>query len=833
MTKLRHLLVLLTVLFLAANPLYGQSESAITVRDLLNVRQIDAVEISPSGRYAAHVVTRAEEDLSAPEARYYYRSRIYLAPIGGAEDAYPITRSDEDASQPAWHPDGDYLAFVRPVDGLPQVFVLPLDGGEAFQLTKEPFGAETPLWSPDGSSMLYASVLPDSVLRRQQSRGPSWDDERPSGSRRGSLSASPTGTLPQIQAWLDANARRQDPLVTTRLNIQGETDAAFDLAYRQLFVIDAKEGAASRQITGGFYAHEGGTWADGGEKVIFSANRDAKQHPDRVQARDLFSVDVASGAVQRVLHLDDYILSDPLGSPDGSAVAFRARRIDSLGFAETELGVLDLSAGLPFHWLTDGFDRSVGSVRWSANGWHLYFTAASDGAVPLYRVNVYDVPEPTAGTLDRTVAAAMDSAVADLDHIRQLDLPADSTLPVLEDATIEFATLEDTLGTESPYLIEQLTDLSGGVTSFDVSAGRVVYVRTDPTNPFELYAADARLTSPRRITTHNASWLADRRLSTPKAFSLRLDSLQIPYWIMPPTGLVEGTTYPLLLEIHGGPAAMWGPGEATMWLEFQLFAARGFGIVFANPRGSGGYGQAFRQANYQDWGTGPAADVLAAVDAASRLSWVDPERLAVTGGSYGGYLTAWIIAHDHRFRAAVAQRGVYDLPTFFGEGNAWRLVPQQFGGFPWERSVAGVLDEVPADTAAVFSLPQPQPSESAELDSVGITPNFDEATAEVLPLTQAEEPAVRRSPWEILLQNSPITYVDSIRTPLLIIHGARDYRTGIAQSEMLYRSLKVLGRPVEYARYPDAGHELSRSGDPLQRMDRLLRIYEFIARNIE
>ncbi len=154
--------------------------------------------------------------------------------------------------------------------------------------------------------------------------------------------------------------------------------------------------------------------------------------------------------------------------------------------------------------------------------------------------------------------------------------------------------------------------------------------------------------------------------------------------------------------------------------------------------------------------------------------WVDPDRLVVTGGSYAGYLTAWIVAHDHRFKAAVAQRGVYDMATFFGEGNAWRLVEWAMGGYP-----------------------------------------FDARYREV----------VRR--------NSPFTYVNRIRTPLLIMDADEDLRAGVQQSAMLYRGLKALARPVEYVRYPRAGHDLSRTGGPLQRMDRLNRIIEFFERYVE
>ncbi|TAG67853.1 MAG: S9 family peptidase, partial [Runella slithyformis] len=165
-----------------------------------------------------------------------------------------------------------------------------------------------------------------------------------------------------------------------------------------------------------------------------------------------------------------------------------------------------------------------------------------------------------------------------------------------------------------------------------------------------------------------------------------------------------------------------------------------------------------------------AEDVLAAATDAAKQAWVDTARQVITGGSYAGYLTAWIVAHDHRFKAAFAQRGVYDLTTFLGEGNAWRLIPSYFN-LPWNDKTEGVLTS-----------------------------------------------------------NSPYSFVDKIRTPLLIKHGENDLRTGIIQSEMMYKSLKILGKEVEYVRMPGATHELSRTGNVRQRIDRMLRIYEFFER---
>jgi dipeptidyl aminopeptidase/acylaminoacyl peptidase len=220
---------------------------------------------------------------------------------------------------------------------------------------------------------------------------------------------------------------------------------------------------------------------------------------------------------------------------------------------------------------------------------------------------------------------------------------------------------------------------------------------------------------------------------------------------------------------------MWGPGEASMWHEYQFFCSKGYGVVYCNPRGSGGYGLDFLRANINDWGTGPTSDVLTALDKTiASEDWADTSRLLVTGGSYAGYLVGWIIGHDHRFKAACSQRGVYDLSTFFGEGNAWRLVPNYFGGYPWEPSVKAILD-----------------------------------------------------------RESPISYVQNITTPYIMFHGENDRRTGFVEDEMMYRSLKVLGRPVEFVRHPGATHEITRSGNNRQRIDQMLRTYEFFERWIK
>jgi dipeptidyl aminopeptidase/acylaminoacyl peptidase len=210
-------------------------------------------------------------------------------------------------------------------------------------------------------------------------------------------------------------------------------------------------------------------------------------------------------------------------------------------------------------------------------------------------------------------------------------------------------------------------------------------------------------------------------------------------------------------------------GRAPFW-EWQVLAGAGMGVLAANPRGSDGYGQAFADANVRDWGTGPAADCLAGVDVLVASGRADPARLGVTGGSYGGYLTSWIVGHDDRFAAAITCRSVNDLAVLVGTGD---IAGPQFG-----------------------------------------------------------EMYFRAQPWEdpeAYREQSPLTYATAIRTPLLIQHAEQDLRTTIAQAELLFTALRTLRRPVRLMRVPGESHELTRSGTPYRRMESMVQVRDWFA----
>jgi dipeptidyl aminopeptidase/acylaminoacyl peptidase len=295
-----------------------------------------------------------------------------------------------------------------------------------------------------------------------------------------------------------------------------------------------------------------------------------------------------------------------------------------------------------------------------------------------------------------------------------------------------------------------------------------------PQRPSDVYSAALGGSAERRLTTLNDSLLERVYVADYEEIRYRSwDGKQVQGWFLRPIGWREGERPPVALEMHGGPHVMWGPGEASMWLELESLAGAGYTVFFSNPRGSEGYGEAWLQAIHQDWGTPPARDILTGLDSVIARGLGDPARQVVTGGSYAGYMTAWLIAKETpaRFRAAVAQRGVYDLATWWGASNTWRLFEGEFEGRPWE-----------------------QP--------------------------------------ELARAQSPLTYVANVKTPLLMLHGALDYRASVSSALAFYRGMREGNTEVQMVLYPREGHEVTRSGEPAHRVDHMLRIIDWFERHV-
>ena len=688
----------------------------IKVTDMLQIKTAGSVTLSKDGSKAAFTVTSIEPDDTKIDYRYV--SQVYIINTDGSS-LKQLTSSKDGSSQPSWSPDGKQLAFVRAVDTKPQIFILPMEGGEAKQLTHNKYGVSNPKWSPDGKQILFASgisltdLLKDSVLNPTHAI-PLWSLEKPGFNKNENLKfttakPNPDGNIEEVRAYLAKDEVDKKAKVLNKLNFQDEMNVSSETNFTQFYITDVKDSAKPKLITKGFYRYNNIDFAPNGSLII-SGYVDSLVSPDRALENQILTANADGSNVKLLLGKLNMNYNSAKLSPSGKWLAFI---YGTTSFVEVpQLAIMNMNSASK-EIITIPFDRNTGNITWSNDEKYIYFSAQSNGGQPLYRVN-------------------MDTK-----------------------------------------MVEELSDYSSGILSFDIANTKIIFTKTQVSDPSELYISDASMKNIKLVSNFN-NWVKEKKLSMPDKKTFVNDKgMTIEYWVMKPTNYTPGKKYPLLLNIHGGPSAMWGPGEASMWHEFQFFCSKGYGVVYCNPRGSGGYGKDFLRGNVMDWGTGPTKDVLTALDKTVAEGWADTSKLVVTGGSYAGYLVAWIIGHDHRFKAACSQRGVYDLATFFGEGNAWRLVPNYFGGYPWEPEVNTTL-----------------------------------------------------------VRESPITYVKNITTPYIIFHGENDRRTGFVEGEMMYRSLKVLGRPVEYVRHPGATHELTRSGDNRQRIDQMLRTYEFFERYI-
>jgi dipeptidyl aminopeptidase/acylaminoacyl peptidase len=301
----------------------------------------------------------------------------------------------------------------------------------------------------------------------------------------------------------------------------------------------------------------------------------------------------------------------------------------------------------------------------------------------------------------------------------------------------------------------------------------VAFVASTPAVPSELFVCDLATGTERQLTSFNAAWQSRTTLSVPERCVIQpAPGVEVDVWFMKPADYQEGTSYPVLLNIHGGPFTQYGE---RFFDEFHVYTGAGYGVVFCNPRGSSGQSTAFGRSIIGNMGGDDFHDVMAAFDAAlARMPWADRSRLGIMGGSYGGFMTSWVIGHDSRFAAAISERAV----------NCWY-------------TMQGTSD---------------------------IGPSFNESYLGERAVIEADVAAV--------LRQSPLTYAKDIRTPVLILHSEDDLRCPISQAEQLFVVLKRLGKEVEFVRFPDENHELSRAGKPSHRIDRFAVILDYVARKL-
>lgn len=679
--------------------------------DLYTLRTPLEVRVSPDGTRIAFVVKE-----SAP-VRDSYRMSLWVVPADGSAAARQVTLGARRDTTPRWSPDGRTLAFLsdragvltaggagdRPVKpgvepdgrGATQVWLLPMEGGEASQLTRLPDDVSEIAWSPDGSQLCLVSAATTQV--------------RPDRRR-------------------DATVPSGDARLIDRLQYQLNGSGFIHDKAPNLWLVDVVDGVL-RRLTSGTSRDGQPAWSPDGSHIAFVSDRHADA--DLTWRTDVYLLPLAGGRIIRVTGgRGDRTFGQPTWSPDGRTIAAVGHRFpagnasanslwlfppvsEALGTDVTRESGLEIGAGLN----SDLAGIADPAITWSADGTWLVVGAPIDGSYQLWRVSVAGgrVEQLTAGEH----AVTRPSGVPHGQGIRFGVVVGDGSSP-WEVARVDIPAPRPG-GAAAHAPIERLTGL--------------------------MDTAWADITPVRPVSRWH-----------------EVDGRRIQGWFLEAPSRA-GRPAPLVVEIHGGPATMYG--WSLMW-EWQCLVAAGISVYACNPRGSQGYGQDFCYANFADWGDGPMRDIMAGVDALVTEGRVDPQRLGVTGGSYGGYLTAWMVGHTDRFAAAVSCRGVYDLTSEMLTGDV--------GGPLFGRYEYGV------------------------------------------------------NPWDdpdLYRRHSPISYATDIHTPLLIQHAEDDLRCPITQAEELFTILRSHRRPVRLMRVPAESHELTRSGAPFRRVENIVRIRDW------
>jgi dipeptidyl aminopeptidase/acylaminoacyl peptidase len=417
----------------------------------------------------------------------------------------------------------------------------------------------------------------------------------------------------------------------------------------------------------------------------------------------LFRIRVDNGAMERLTD-ESHASFNPMPSPDGQWIAFLRLPKELFSERVVRLAVIPASGGDPRD-LNLELDRPAVDFRW--NGEDIFFNALSSGNVEIYKVS------PQAGKAEKVIPGTMHAD------------------------------------------------------AFDCATKGIAYSASTSLNPSELFWKKTETSESRQITQVNKKFLDEVMVQPTHELRFKSPSgREIQGWYILPVNYEEGKSYPLAFNIHGGPHVMWGPAMRSMWHEWQFHAARGYAVFYSNPRGSDGYGEAFIRELHASWGDVAFADLMAGIDMLLEKGFVDKQRMAVTGGSYGGYMTAWIVSHTDRFVSAVSQRGVYNLLTEFATSDIPSFIEDELG------------------------------------------------------ISATEYPTA-------LWAHSPIAHAHKIKTPLLIIHSENDFRVPIAEAEQLFTMVRRTGGTVQMVRFPRDGHEMTRSGEPEHRVSSLTHMIEW------
>ena len=616
-------------------------------------------------------------------------------------------------SDPHISPDGKLVAYVvTKIDRAQNrrnssIWMVPTDGNRApWQFTTSPQSVSSPRWSPDGQSLAFTSSRPETaggsnaetprsqVYLLSMSGG---EARRVTNLKNGvsSFQWSPDGTRIVVISRVGPsdnrteNKDRSDVRHYKNSSYKFNDSGWFDDRRTHIWIVDVKSGSAKQITEGDDWNDSDPQWSPDGTKIAFVSNRSGKEY-EGDRNSDVWVIAASGGGLTKI---SDHSESDnsPRWSPDGRTIAFTGELQDR---DHPKVWLAPATGGSPSTLAANGLDLIPTGLEWAEDGKSLYFESGVKGEFQLF----------------------------------QIDLAKKSVAQI----------------SSGPRAVRNA--------DFNARTNTRVYMVNDFKHLDDLYASDLSGQKERKLTNLNEALWKQIQFADVEKFTYKsADDWDVDGFMVKPINWQPGQKYPLILSVHGGPAGQYG---VDWYHEFQVYAAKGYAVLFTNPRGSTGYGQKFERGIVGEWGGKDYVDVMNGVDAAiKRYPWIDTERMGVTGGSYGGFMTNWIVGHTNRFKAAVTLRSVVNF----------------------------ISDEGTRDGA------------------YGHTPDFEGDVFEK---------------FDVYWDRSPLKYAKNVKTPTLILHSDNDFRVPIEQGEQWFRALKHFGVTTEIVMFPRENHNLTRTGEP-------------------
>jgi dipeptidyl aminopeptidase/acylaminoacyl peptidase len=700
--RLRVSFLLIIVVFLAA-PALAQKRN-ITEKDLFNFVWIGDPQVSPDGSRIAFV------RVTVNDRKDGYNTAIWTVATDSGETRQ-LTNGPRDTS-PRWSPDSKYLVFMRApeIQGRTepaQLFMLAMAGGEPFQFTTLPRGTNGPQWSPDGKYIAFYN----SATAEELAKAAAKNNAPPPAT--GQPTPSPTPA-----------ERESDVRVINRAVYRANGAGYLDFKHPQhIWVVTAPktgdEKVTPKQLTKGRYDEGAAFWAKDSSRIYFDTDVTDEPYYDLPRS-DLFSVSLSGGEPVKFTTLEMNAGAFTL-SPDGKQLAFiGAVREPVRSYSQPDLWVMNMTPGAKPRNVTADFDFDIGGGLTGDN----VAPRGGGGNPPAWS------PDARSVKVVYVKEGKANLGSFDVSSGRLSDITTGNQ------AVVNFRTVPDT--------------------------SKFALLISTPTRIGDLYWLDKPNGQPKQLTRLNDDLFSKLNLTEPEEiWHTSFDGRKIQVWVQKPPDFDPNKKYPLILNIHGGPHAAYG---FIFDHEFQWMAAKGYVVLYPNPRGSTSYGQEFGNIIQHNYPGDDYKDLMAGVDELIKRGYIDEKKMGVTGGSGGGLLTNWTIGQTTRFAAAVSQRDIASWTDWWYTADFTLFHPSWFKAPPFE------------------------------------------------------DP-------EDYKRRSPITYVNKIQTPLMLILGETDWRTPTGPGgEAMFRALKYRKIPTVMVRFPNESHELSRSGQPWHRIERLQHI---------